>query len=166
MERRDAEVTPYPPIAEVAGAALIVAGLSVALRIGTPIIPPLLLEDSSDLPSVLTQFRERLPGIIIPFTSTISLGLLCIYLGARPWSHIRVVALGALGNGLAFVAAGLLVGWMLDDEVLGQFYAQPEHARLRVALTTGLTGLAIAPMVLLPFNRSQRARQDHAGPPP
>ncbi len=162
MEHHEGEMSPYPPIAELTAAALIVAGLSVALRIGIPIIPPLLLGDSSDLPSVLTQFRERLPGIIIPFTSTISLGLLCIYLGARPWSHIRVVALGALGNGLAFVAAGLLVGWMLDDEVLGQFYAQPEHARLRVALTTGLTGLAIGAMVLLAFKRSERARQDEA----
>src|SRR5262249_10804243 len=75
MERPGGETFPYPPIAELTAAALIVAGLSVALRIGIPIIPPLLLGDSSDLPDVLIQFRERLLGIIIPFTCTISLGL-------------------------------------------------------------------------------------------
>jgi uncharacterized membrane protein YidH (DUF202 family) len=160
MERHEGETFPYPPIAELTAAALIVAGLSVALRIGIPIIPPLLLGDGSDLPGIFTQFRERLPGVIIPFVCTISLGLLCIYLGARPWSQLRVVAFGALGNGLAFMAGGLLVAWMLDDQVLGQFYA--DHARLRVVLTTGLTGFVIGAMVLLAFKRSERARRDDA----
>ena len=160
MERHEGETFPYPPIAELTAAALIVAGLSVALRIGIPIIPPLLLGDGSDLPGIFTQFRERLPGVIIPFVCTISLGLLCIYLGARAWSQLRVVAFGALGNGLAFMAGGLLVAWMLDDQVLGQFYA--DHARLRVVLTTGLTGFVIGAMVLLAFKRSERARRDDA----
>jgi len=162
MERHEGETFPYPPIAELTAAALIVAGLSVALRIGIPIIPPLLLGDSSELPSILIQFRERLPGILIPFVCTISLGLLCIYLGARPWSQVRVVASGGLGNGLAFVAASLLVGWMLDDKVLAQFYAQPEHARPLIVITSGLIGVAIGAMVLWAFKRSERARQDDA----
>jgi hypothetical protein len=160
MERHWGETFPYPPIAELTAAALIVAGLSVALRIGIPVIPPLLLGNGFDLPNIFIQFRERLPGIVIPFACTISLGLLCIYLGARPWSQIRVIAFGALGNGLAFMAGGLLVAWMIDDEVLAQFYA--DHARLRVVLTTGLTGLAIGAMVLLAFKRSERARLDDA----
>lgn len=158
MERHEGETFPYPPIAELTVAALIVAGLSVALRIGIPVIPPLLLGESSDLPGIFIQFRERLPGVLIPFACTISLGLLCIYLGARPWSQVRVVASGALGNGLAFMAAGLLVAWMLEDQVLAKFYA--DHARLRVMLATGLTGLAIGAMVLLAFKRSERARRD------
>jgi hypothetical protein len=158
MERHEGETFPYPPIAELTVAALIVAGLSVALRIGIPVIPPLLLGESSDLPGIFIQFRERLPGVLIPFACTISLGLLCIYLGARPWSQVRVVASGALGNGVAFMAAGLLVAWMLEDQVLAKFYA--DHARLRVMLATGLTGLAIGAMVLLAFKRSERARRD------
>jgi multisubunit Na+/H+ antiporter MnhB subunit len=160
MERHEGEKSPYPPIAELTAAALIVAGLSVALRIGIPFIPPLILGDSSELPGVVIQFRERLPGVIIPFVCTISLGLLCTHLGARPWSQLRVAALGALGNGLAFMAAGLLVAWLLRNEVLAQFYVDPEHARPLVVLTTGLIGLAIGAMVLWAFKRSERARQD------
>ena len=68
--------------------------------------------------------------------------------------------MGALSNGVAFMAGGLLVAWMLEDEVLAQFYA--DHARLRVVLSTGLIGLAIGAMVLWAFKRSERARQDDA----
>ena len=156
VERHEDETSPYPPVAELTAAALIVAGLSVALRIGIPIIPP--CSYSSNLPEALIQFRERLPGVIVPFTCTISLGLLCIYLGPRPWSHARVVALGALGNGFAFMAAGLLVAWLLDERVMGQFYA--DHVRLRVVLMTSLIGIAIGAMVLWAFKRSERARHD------
>jgi hypothetical protein len=159
MERHEGETSPYPPIAELTAAALIVAGLSVALRIGIPVIPPLLLGDSSDLSSIFIQFRERLPGILIPFACTISLGLLCIYLGARR-RQVHVIALGALGNGLAFVAASLLVAWMLDDTVLSQFYARPGQARPLIVMTSGLIGLAIGAMVLWAFKRSERARHD------
>lgn len=134
----------------------------MALRIGIPSIPPLLLGDSSDLPNIFIQFRERLPGVTIPFACTISLGLLCTYLGARPWSQVRVAAWGAVGNGIAFVAAGLLVAWMLEDKVLAQFYARPEHARPIVVMMAGLTGLAIGAMVLFAFKRSERARRDDA----
>ena len=158
VERHEGETSPYPPVAELTAAALIVAGLSVALRIGIPLIPPLLLGSSPNLPEVLIQFRERLPGLIIPFTCTISLGLLCIYLSPRPWSHVRVVAFGALGNGLAFMAAGLLVAWLLDERVMGQFYAN--HMRLRVVLMTSMIGIAIGAMVLWAFKRSERARHD------
>ena len=157
-ERHEGETSPYPPVAELTAAALIVAGLSVALRIGIPLIPPLLLGDSPNLSEILIQFRERLPGVIIPFACTISLGLLCIYLSPRPWSHARVVVFGALGNGLAFMAAGLLVAWLLDERVMGQFYA--DHVRLRVVLMTSLIGSAIGAMVLWAFKRSERARHD------
>ena len=158
VERHEDETSPYPPVAELTAAALIVAGLSVALRIGIPLIPPLLLGDSPNLPEALIQFRERLPGVIIPFACTISLGLLCIYLSPRPWSHVRVVVFGALGNGLAFMAAGLLVAWLLDERVMSQFYA--DYMRLRVVLMTSLIGIAIGAMVLWAFKRSERARHD------
>jgi len=160
MERHEGEQSPYPPIAELTAASLVVAGLSIALRIGIPIIPSLILGDSTELPAVVTQFRERLPGVIIPLVCTISLGLLCTFLGARPWSQLRTAALGAVGNGLAFMVAGLIVGSLLKDDVLAQFYVHPEHARLLVAVTSGLIGFLIGAMVLAAFKRSERARHD------
>jgi len=162
MERHEGETNPYPPMAELTLAALVVAGLSVALRIGIPLVPALIQGSESALPDVITQFTERWPGVIIPFVCTISLGLLCIYLGARPWSQIRVAALGALGNGLAFMAAAPVVAWLLSTDVLGKFYAHPEHARVHVLINTGLVGIAIGAMVLWAFKRSERARHDDA----
>jgi hypothetical protein len=161
MERHEGETPTYPPIAELTAAALIVGGLSAALRLGIPLISSL-LGDGSDLPSVFIQFRGRLPGLVVPIACTISLGLLCIYLGARPWNQLRVVAAGALGNGLAFMAAGVLIAWMIDDKVLAQFYAQPERARPTIVILSGVTGLAVGAMVLFAFRRSERARRDDA----
>ena len=63
--------------------------------------------------SAIAQFLELWPGIIIPFACTISQGLLCTYLGTRRWNQWRVAAVGALGNGLAFLVAAVLVGWLL-----------------------------------------------------
>ena len=160
MERHEGETLPVPPFAELTAAALIVGGLSAAIRIGVPLIPSVLLGDGSDVPNVFIQFRERLPGLVIPIACTISLGVLCIYLGARPWSQLRVVAAGALGNGLAFMVAGLLVAWMIDDRVLAQFYAQPERARPTIVILSGVIGLAVGAMVLFAFRRSERARRD------
>jgi hypothetical protein len=162
MERHEGEKSPHPPTAELMLAALIVAGLSVALRIAIPLVPPLILGGGSALPEVVFEFRQRLPGVIVPFICTISLGLLCTYLGSRPWSQFYVATMGALGNGLAFVIAGLLVGWLLSDDVLAQFYADPARARPLVVATTGLIGLAIGAMVLAAFKRSERVRHDIA----
>ena len=51
----------------------------MAMRIEIPLVPALAAGDSSALQGVVTKFWERLPGIITPFTCTISLGLLCSY---------------------------------------------------------------------------------------
>src|SRR5262249_44866433 len=91
-----------------------------------------------------------------------SLGLLCIYLGAWPWSSLRVAALGALANGLAFMAAAVVVAWLLSDTVLAKFYKDLEYARVLILLNSGLIGAAIGSMVLWQFKRSERARQDDA----
>src|SRR5262249_48406518 len=155
--RAEANTNASPPMAELTAAALIVAGLSVALRIVTPLVPALIQGSNSALSDVVAQFAERWPGVLIPFACTISLGLLCIYLGARPWSQIRVATLGALGNGLAFMAAALVVAWMLSDDLLAQFYWHPDHARALLVITSGLIGLAIGAMVLAAFKRSERA---------
>src|SRR5262249_6027346 len=101
-------------------------------------------------------------GVITPFVCTISLGLLFTYIGTRPWSFLRVVAWGAVGNGLAFMGAGLIVGALLSDQVLAQFYANLAHARTLVVINSGVIGFAVGGMALSAFKRSERAREDLA----
>src|SRR6266566_8148727 len=144
------------------GAALIVAGFSAALRIATPLVPSLIQGSETALPDALAVFAERWPGVIIPFACTISLGLLCIYVGARPWRPLHVAALGALTNGLAFMAAAVIVAWLLPDEVLAKFYKGLDDARVQMSLNSGMIGVAIGFMVLWQFKRSERARRDDA----
>jgi len=158
LERQHGETSVHPPIAELTLAALIVAGLSAGLRIATRLVPALIQGSSSALPDAVSQFLERWPGIIIPFTCTVSLGMLCAYPGTRPWSQLRVAAVGALANGLAFMTAALLIGWLLSDEVLAQYYKPQAHARVLIVIYTGLIGAAIGAMVLWQFKRSERAR--------
>jgi hypothetical protein len=159
IERRESEQNDFPPIGELALAALIVAGLSMAVRIAIPLVPALITVGGTGLQDVMTQFVQRLPGLIIPFTCTISLGLLCSYLCSLNWSWYRVSAVGAVGNGLAFMAAAVLVGWMISDDVLRQFYQNPSEARPIIVATTGITGAIIGAMVLAIFRRSERIRK-------
>lgn len=158
LEHHDGEISTYPPTAELTAAALIVAGFSAGLRIATPLVPAIIEGSDSALWDALAQFAERWPGVIIPFACTISLGLLCIYLGARPWSPLRVAVLGALANGLACMAAAVVVAWLLQDAVLAKFYKDLEYARVLILLNSGLIGVAIGSMVLWQFKRSERAR--------
>lgn len=111
------------PFAELMLASFIVVGLSMAMRIEIPLVPALAAGDSSALHGVVTQFWERLPGIITPFTCTISLGLLCSYVDFVNRTSFRVAAVGVLGNGLALSAAGFFVGRLLEDSVLAQFFS-------------------------------------------
>ena len=158
LERQHGETSVHPPIAELTLAALIVAGLSAGLRIATRLVPALIQGSSSALPDAIAQFLERWPGIIIPFACTVSLGMLCAYPGTRPWSQLRVAAVGALANGLAFIATAPLIGRLLSDEVLAQYYKPQAHARVLIVIYTGLIGAAIGAMVLWQFKRSERAR--------
>jgi hypothetical protein len=160
IERHEGDKTVFPPFAELILAALIVVGLVIAVRISVPLVPAL-MKDQAFRP-VFNQFVERLPGIITPFICTISLGLLCSYLGSLDWTWYRVSFFGALGNGIALMGAGWLVGSLIDDNVLAQFYVHPEHAVGNIVLSTGLTGFMIGAVVLAMFNRSERIRKDTA----
>jgi hypothetical protein len=160
IERHDGESAVFPPIAELILAALIVVGLSITLRIGIPLVPALM--QNQGFQSVFHQFAERWPGTITPFICTISLGLLCSYLGSLDWSWYRVSGVGALGNGLALMGAGWLVGSLLHQEVLAQFYVDPEHAARIIALSTGFTGFIVGATVLAMFKKSERIRKDSA----
>src|SRR5215471_3669064 len=159
LERRKEGDPAFPPVADLIVAAGIVAGLSVATRIAIPLIPALLEGGGSGFRGVITQLVERLPGIITPFIGTISLGLLCSYIGALNWSLLRVAAVGAVANGLAFMGAGLLVGSLLDQRVLDQFFLHPEDARAIIVINTGMVGAVIGAMVLAAFRTSERVRR-------
>ena len=75
IERHEGDRLAFSPIAELILVALIVAGLSIAVRIGIPLAFALM--QGQGFQDVLNQFAEQLPGIITPFACTISLGLLC-----------------------------------------------------------------------------------------
>jgi hypothetical protein len=85
IERHEGDRLAFSPIAELILAALIVAGLSIAVRIGIPLAFALM--QGQGFQDILNQFAEQLPGIITPFACTISLGLLCSYLGSVDWSY-------------------------------------------------------------------------------
>lgn len=155
--RRESDSPAYPPAAELVVAGLIVVGLSIALRIGIPLVSALMQGEGYQY--VLKQFVERLYGVITPFICTVSLGLICSYMGSSRWSWYHVAAIGALGNGVALTCAGWLVAQMVGQPVLAQFYAHPENAVHLVALSTGLTGFIVGGMVLAVFNESERVRQ-------
>jgi hypothetical protein len=160
IARHEEDSPAYPPVAELVIAGLIVVGLSIALRIGIPVVAALM--QGQGFQDVLQRFLERLPGTVTPFICTISLGLLCCYVGSLHWSSYRLAAIGAIGNGLALAGAGWLVGSLLGDTVLAQFYLHPEHAVPIIALSTGLTGLMVGAVVLAVFNKSERVREDCA----
>lgn len=162
IERRENGKSSFPPFAELILAGLIVAGLSVVLRIAIPLVPALLQGGGSGLQDVMKQFVERLPGVIVPFTCTISLGVLCSYLGSTEWSWPRASAVAAVGNGAACMAAGFVLGQLLDDSVLAQFYDRTAPARLLIVANTGLIGAAIGALVLGVFRKSERVRRDVA----
>jgi hypothetical protein len=160
IERHDGDRTAFPPIAELILAALVVVGLSIAVRIGIPLVPALMQDRGFQ--DVFNQFVDRLPGTITPFICTISLGVLCSYLGSLDWSWYRVAGVGALGNGPALMGAGWLVGSLLNERVLAQFYVHPEDAVRIIVLSTGLTGFVVGATVLAMFTKSERIRKDTA----
>ena len=64
--------------------------------------------------AAITQFSERWPGIIVPFTCTISLGLLCSYLGSLKWSLWQVSVVAAIANGCACMTGGAVLASLLS----------------------------------------------------
>jgi NADH:ubiquinone oxidoreductase subunit 6 (subunit J) len=161
IERHEGEKPAYPPFAELLVAALIVVGLAMAIRIAIPIVPALIEGDRAALQDVFKQFWERLAGVITPFTCTISLGLLCSRVDLLKGTSLRVAAVGAIGNGLAFLTAGFFVGNLFNDSVLAQFfYLGPDQARLIIVANTGITGTVIGAMVLAAFGKSEKDRKD------
>ena len=162
IERRENDGPAFPPFAELILAGLIVAGLSLVTRLAIPLLPAVIQGDSSGVQAAITQFSERWPGIIVPFTCTISLGLLCSYLGSVKWRLWQISVVAAVANGCACMAAGAVLASMLSYPVLAQFYEHPERAKPLIVISTGLIGAAIGAMVLAAFRQSERVRKDVA----
>jgi hypothetical protein len=147
----------FPPLAELTAAAFVVVGISIALRIGFPLIPALLSNGTFSLVDSVSAFSESWAGILVPLVCTFSIGILCGYLATLDWSWARLALAGALGNGLAFVASALLMLPFLNEErLIGRWGGS---ARIIVVAATGLIGAALGGMVLATFRRSIRAVQ-------
>jgi hypothetical protein len=159
IERREIDKRASPPVAELTLAALIVAGLTVATRIVIPLVPALASGGTAGFQDVINQFLQRWPGTIVPVVCTISMGLLCSYVGSVSWRWFQVAFIGALGNGLAFMCAGALVGRLLENDVLAQFYRNVDYARPSIIVSTAITGAIIGALVLMQFRRSERVRK-------
>ncbi len=162
IERRENDGPAFPPFAELILAGLIVAGLSLVTRLAIPLLPAVIQGDSSGVQAAITQFSERWPAIIVPFTCTISLGLLCSYLGSLKWSLWQVSVVAAIANGCACMAGGAVLASLLSHSVLAQIYERPDHAKPLIIVSTGLIGAAIGAMVLAAFRQSERVRKDVA----
>jgi hypothetical protein len=60
------------------------------------------------------------------------------------------------------MVAGLLVGSLIDTEVLTKFYKEPEHAIRLITIYSGMIGFMVGAMVLAVFNKSERVRKEAA----
>ena len=162
IERHEGKSWHFPPVFELAIAALIVAGLSAVLRISIPLVLALIQGGAPEMANIVTQFVNRAPGIIIPVFCTISLGLLCSYLGSLSWKRYYIAGVGALVNGFALMAAGWITANLFKVSVLAHFFNDPSQATRIVAINTAVTGIFIGGMVLAVFNKSQHVRKQAA----
>ena len=60
------------------------------------------------------------------------------------------------------MVAGLIVGSLIDRQVLAQFYADPEHAVPLITIYTGIIGVMVGAIVVAVFNKSERVRRSVA----
>jgi hypothetical protein len=158
IERNGERTSKFPPVAELLVAVLVVSGLSIGLRIGIPVI--LALINGDGFSGIFANFLDRLPGIITPAMCTVSLGLLCCYLGSMEWNWARIAAVGAVVNGLALVASGALVAVLIPEAVLDRFYLHPEDTVKIISLSTGFIGFLVGGIVLAVFNKSEHVRKE------
>lgn len=159
IRRDEGEGTRFPPLAELFAAALVVVGLCVALRIGWPLVPSLIKTGKLGLSKSIDFFTERWAFVLLPFVCTISIGLLCSYLGASNRRAPHLSAIGGICNGLAFAMAGLLIGYLLPEELLSQINPQIQVAKLILVGTPGTAGVVLGAIVLSVFPRSIRSAQ-------
>jgi hypothetical protein len=143
---------------ELTVACLIVITISAILRIGSLILSATLLRTGEwSFAQILNEFLvNRWSSVILPVTNTISVALLCSYLNILNLKASSRVAVGAICNGLAFVAAGFGIGIVLPQAVLGEVNVNPDTARLTIMRNSGVIGAAAGALVLAMFRRTKR----------
>jgi hypothetical protein len=108
--------------------------------------------------STVTKLMNGLPSGIYTFpfwVCTLSVGLLCSYLGTSGLGWMRLAAIGAAGNGVALVLAAVLIGGLMSDSFLtARMHEQPAVARLIMMVISGVAGAAVGGFVLTLFARS------------
>lgn len=156
IQRDEGLGTRFPPIADLTAAGLVVVGISVALRIALPLVPALLTSGSLALEDSIRGFTERWPAVLVPLACTFSIGLLCSYVAVLEWSAIRLALAGALGNGLAFLGAGLLLTILIEDKVWIERFGNADDVKVIVVASLGAMGAILGAFVLSSFRRSIR----------
>jgi hypothetical protein len=159
IRRDEGEGTRFPPLAELIAAGLVVVGLCVAVRIGWPLVPSLIKTGKLGLSESINFFTERWAFVLLPFVCTISIGLLCSYLATSNRRAPHLSAIGGICNGLAFAMAGLLIGYLLPEELLSQLNPQIQVAKVILMGTLGTAGVVLGAIVLSVFPRSIRSAQ-------
>jgi hypothetical protein len=149
-------------IFELTSACLIVITMSSVVKIGGSLVSAVLSQHVSiDFGYIVGEFIDRWPAIMFPVVNTISIGVLCSYLTVLNLGRLGLAILGAICNGLAFVAAALLVGMVLPRTVLSELNVNVDAARLSIMVNSGLIGVAVGAMVLAMFRRNKPAADAH-----
>ena len=163
IRNSEGESARFPPLAELIAAGLVVIGLCAALRIGLPLIPNLINTGSFGISDSIDRFSQRWAFVLTPFICTISIGLLCSYLGTSNWGVGQLAALGGVINGLAFVLGGLLIGNLVPEELLLDLDPRACIAKLMLMGMIGAAGTVLGAIVLAAFPRSIRSAGASAG---
>ena len=158
IQRKEGADEQFPPLLELTVAGLLVTGLSIMIRIGWPLIPGLLNTGHLGLRDWVDQFIQRWPFVLLPFVCTLSIGVLCSYLGNKQWGWPRLAAVGGIINGLAFGAAAVLIVYLLDERFLtSNIHRSAETAEAIVVGTSVILGLVLGAIVVPTFSTSAQS---------
>jgi hypothetical protein len=144
-------------IFELMVACLVVITISSGLRIGGSLVSAALVKgDTEDFLAIISDFIDRWSGVMYPVANTISISLACGYLIMLKWSRLRVAIVGAIFNGLVFVATAFVVSLLLPDHVLTELNPDVWAARLTITQNSGVLGAVIGGLVLAMFKKARQ----------
>jgi hypothetical protein len=142
---------------ELMVACLVVITMSSALRIGGSLVSAALVKgDTEYFRDIISDFIDRWSAVMYPVGNTISISLACAYLSMLKWSRLRVAILGAIFNGLVFLAIASVVSLLLPDHVLTELNSDVWAARLTIVRNSGVIGAVIGGLVLAMFKKARQ----------
>lgn len=118
QERREGTELTFPPVWELLLAAIIVVVFCISFRILFDFLVRFLLYSALDWQLSVDKFRRAWQWIVLPFICTISIGLICSYLGSLAWGKLKLALVGGFLNACAFALGGFVVTRLqeLDDD--------------------------------------------------